>query len=96
MTLAVYDDGGKPLGSLRASIMQMVIEPKSEDQENKKPQSRYSGYATTSANGPVFEVPAQAVTDLENTISRLRSDVNPSPAAQPKATSAHVSPTPMA
>jgi hypothetical protein len=66
-------------------------QPNPEGEQNPKPQTRYTGYATTSQNGPVFEIPVQAVTDLENTIGRLYSDAA-TPSAASKGTSA--APTP--
>jgi Domain of unknown function (DUF4340) len=92
LTLTAYDENGRTLGTVRASTMQTMLEPKPEDTQNTKPQSHYSAYAITSPNSPVFEVPVQAVTDLENTVGRLRSDVSPTPAAQSKAPSAQAAP----
>lgn len=76
VTVTIRDDQGRSLGKLRVSVLEVTVSPKDSDE---KPQTRTFGYATTSLDSAVFEIPAQAVTDLENTGNRLHSDVVPSP-----------------
>ena len=78
VTITVMDDKGQPLGQLRASILEVTINPRSSDE---KPQTKTFGYATTSLDSAVYEIPAQAVTDLENTGNRLHADLAPTPTA---------------
>jgi hypothetical protein len=95
LTLTAYDKDSKEIGTVRASTIGMTFKPNQpnpEGEQNPKPQTRYTGYATTSQNGPVFEIPVQAVTDLENTIGRLYSDAATRSAS--KATPARTAPTP--
>jgi hypothetical protein len=76
VTISVMDNKGQPLGELRASILEVTVTPHSSDE---KPQIRTFGYATTSLDAAVYEIPAQAVKDLENTGNRLHSDVAATP-----------------
>ena len=74
LTLTAYAKDGKELGALRMSRMEVTVEPNSESAGSAKPQIRNFAYATTAADSPVYEIPLQAVADLENTVNRLHSD----------------------
>ena len=85
LVIALYAKDGKQIGAVRASTIQETMAPPEmpASQSAAKPQSRYIGYATTTVDSAVYEIPAQAVTDLENTVSRLRTDAlgKPKPSA---------------
>ncbi len=81
ITISIFDDKGQSIGQLRASILQVTVTPHDSDQ---KPETRTFGYATSTLDQAVYEIPAQAVTDFENTGNRLHSDVSPTPS--PRAT----------
>jgi len=74
LTLTAYAKDGKELGALRTSRMEVTVEPNSENGGSAKPQIRNFVYVTTAADSPVYEIPLQAVADLENTVNRLHSD----------------------
>lgn len=78
VTVTVMDNKGQTLGQLRASILEVTVTPHGPDE---KPQTRTFGYASTSLDPAVYEVPAQTVKDLENTGNRLHADVAPTPSS---------------
>jgi hypothetical protein len=82
VTITAMDNKGQPLGQLRVSILEVTATPHSSDE---KPQTKTFGYATTSLDSAVYEIPAQAVKDLENTGNRLHADVVPSSSPAPTA-----------
>jgi hypothetical protein len=85
LTITLTGKDGKELGELRGSMLEVTTTPQNSDQ---KPQSRSIGYVTTTLDPAVFEVPAQAVRDFEQTANRLRSDVLPTPTPTPSAAAA--------
>jgi hypothetical protein len=85
LTITLTGKDGQELGELRGSMLEVTTTPQNSDQ---KPQSRSIGYVTTTLDPAVFEVPAQAVRDLEQTANRLRSDVLPTPTPMPSAAAA--------
>jgi hypothetical protein len=88
VAITLYGANGKEIEALRTSILQTTTKPQNPDE---KPKTENTGYATTSRDGTVYEIPPQSVIDLENTTNRLHSDVMPTPAASP---AAHPSPSP--
>src|SRR5216683_2427588 len=96
LTLSAYAKDGKELGTLRVSKMEVMLKPVKPNPENPVtagPQKRNFAYATTGADSVVYEIPAQAAADLENTASRLHSDTTTPATAKPAAAAA---PTPAA
>jgi hypothetical protein len=84
-TLTLFAKDGKELGALHGSMLEITAPPPSSDQ---KPTQRSVGYVTTTLDPAVFEVPAQAIRDFEQTANRLHSDVLPTPMPSPKAAAA--------
>ena len=82
LTVTAYAKDGKELGRLHVSRMQVTLQatnPNVEGTNSPKPQKRNFAYATTGADKAVFEIPLQAETDLENTVTRLHSDTTRPP-----------------
>ena len=90
LTLAMYGKDGKEIGTVRLSSLQAIFTPK---QGNAKPITKYFGYATTSVSPAVYEIAPAAVSDLENTTSRLHTDLIGTPTPSPSGSAA---PTPAA
>jgi hypothetical protein len=89
LQLTAYGKDGKQIGSVRLSSLEMILKPKSpETTPNAKLQHHYLAYATTSTDQAVSEIPMQSVTDLENTIRRLHSDIAAAQRFLPQATPA--------
>lgn len=89
LTLTLYARDGKEIGAVRMStIQETTTAPETAEGQPPKPKTQFIGYATISTNPAVYQIPAQAVTDLENTTSRLHADVaaTPSPSAAAHAT----------
>jgi hypothetical protein len=76
VTITALDAKGQTLGQLRASMLQVSVNPHSSDEQQR---TENFGYATSNLDQAVFEIPAQAITDLENTGNRLHGDVAPTP-----------------
>jgi Domain of unknown function (DUF4340) len=90
LQLTAYAKEGTQIGTVRLSTVEMILNPKSPaSAPEARAQHRYFAYATTTNDLAVSEVSLQSVTDLENTIRRLHSDVVPTAQASPKATPAH-------
>lgn len=97
LALTLYARDGKQLGMIRLSIIQMTARPQTPN--NQRPLTRYTGYATTSLGPTVYQVEADRITDLENTATRLRGDIFPTPSPSPspaKTPAAAASPAPAA
>lgn len=90
LTVAIYGKDGKEIGIVRLSSLEATFTPKTG---NTPPVNKYYGYATTSVSPVVYDIPPSAVNDLENTTSRLHTDVMGTPT--PSAGGA-VAPTPSA
>lgn len=76
VTIRMFAKDGKPIGTVRTSLLEMTTHAHSSDE---KAQTSHIGYATTSVDSTVYEIQPQAVQDLENTSNRLHSDVVPTP-----------------
>jgi hypothetical protein len=76
VTVTAMDAKGQTLGQLRASMLEVTVNPHSSDEKQR---TENFGYATTNLDRAVYEVPSQAITDLENTGNRLHGDVAPTP-----------------
>ena len=92
VTVALFGKDGKPIATVRASVLQVTVTAHTSDE---KTQNKSFGYVTTTLDPAVFEVLPQAISDLENTGNRLHSDVTatPTPAPSP-GTSATTAPRP--
>lgn len=90
LTVAIYGKDGKEIGAVRLSSLEATFTPK---KGNAPPVNKYYGYATTSVSLVVYDIPPSAVSDLENTTSRLDSDVTGTPTPASGGTAA---PTPSA
>jgi hypothetical protein len=94
ITIAMFDDGGKSLGVVRASLLEITTKPQSSDE---KVETRHQAYATTSLDSDVYQIEPQAVQDLRNTADRLHSDAVPTPTPSPTSSpTAHPSASPAA
>jgi hypothetical protein len=85
LTLTAYAKDGKELGTLSVSRMEVTLKPSPGNAGTAKPQEQNFAYATTSADSAVYEIPMQAVTDLENTVNRLHSGPTTPASAKPSA-----------
>lgn len=90
LTLTAYAKDGKEVGKLSVSKMEVMIKPSNQSPQSTETEATRKqnfAYATTGMNSPVYEIPLQAATDLENTVSRLHSDAttpaSPKPSAAP-------------
>lgn len=85
VVITMYGANGQEIDALRTSILQTMAKPQNSDE---KPRTENAGYATTSRDGTVYEIPPQSVIDLENTTNQLHSDAVPTPAPSPVASPA--------
>ena len=77
LTATLYEHGGKEIGSIYVSQIEATMQ---SGVTTGKAASHTFGYATSSADKAVYEVPPAVVVDLENTASTLKGDVEPKPA----------------
>ncbi len=87
VTITLYGGNGRKIDALRTSILQTTIKPQTSDE---KPKTQNIGFATTSRDGAVYEIPPQSIIDLENTTNRLHSDVALTPTPSPTGSSSPV------
>jgi uncharacterized protein DUF4340 len=90
LTAALYGKDGKEIGTIRLSSLEATFTPKTGNAPAVK---NYYGYATTTVSPVVYDIPPSAVSDLENTTSRLHADVTGTPTPASRETTA---PTPSA
>jgi hypothetical protein len=74
------DKAGKDIGTINVSIIEMTM---GAEDPSKKPAKRYLGYATSTADKAVYDVPSDLVTDLEGTANQLKQDAAPKPSPTP-------------
>jgi hypothetical protein len=82
LTATLADSSGKDLGTINLSIIQTMV---GSQDPSQKPTRQDTGYATSTADQAVYELPADLVTDLEGTASRLKQDAAPQPSPTPAA-----------
>ncbi len=80
LTTTLYDAAGKVIGAIHTSQVEETATP---NNPARKPVTQFHGYAMASGDPAVFEIPPQAVRDLESTATRLHSDAEPKPAPTP-------------
>ncbi len=83
LTTTLYDAAGKVIGAIHTSQVEETATP---NNPARKPVTQFHGYAMASNDPAVFEIPPQAVRDLESTATRLHSDAEPKPSPTPAAT----------
>jgi len=89
LTATLADASGKDLGTINLSLIEMTV---GSQDPSQKPTRQDAGYATSTADQAVYEIPADLVTDLEGTASRLKQDAAPQPSATAAATPAPPTP----
>jgi hypothetical protein len=82
LIVTVDDQHGKEIGTVKLSQMELSTNPQLAAQGHNT-LKRFFGYAVSSTNPAVYEIEPQAVTDLENTASRLSAETQPTPAPSP-------------
>jgi len=92
LIFTLYGKDGKEIGWVKASELEVSVgAPSAKGSQGP----RHFGYAITSANQAVYEVPAQSVGDLGRTITRLESSLSATPTPSASA-SAQAAPSPAA
>jgi hypothetical protein len=91
LTITLYDAAGKTIGVIHASQVEETATPQNP---SAKPVAQTKGYATSSADQAVYEIPTAMVRDLETTATRLHNDAEPPPSPSPAAASHAGSPAP--
>jgi len=90
VTITLSGKDGKTIATLYASILQVTVTAHSSDE---KSQNKSFGYVTATTDTAVFEVPPQAITDLENTGNRLHTDLTGTPTPSPSPAAATPQPS---
>ncbi len=90
LTITLYDASGKTIGVIHASQVEETSTPQNP---SAKPIARTMGYATSSADQAVYEIPTAMIGDLETTATHLHNDAEPPPPS-PAAASPAGSPAP--
>lgn len=89
LTITLYDASGKTIGVIRASQVEETATPQNP---SAKPIAKTKGYATSSVDQAVYEIPTAMIRDLETTATHLHNEAEPPPS--PAAASPAGSPAP--
>jgi len=91
IAFTLYSKDGKEIGTLNVS--ELVVTNASPE-GGGRPAPQHFGYATTSANQAVYEVPPDKVSDLGRTITRLEGDLSATPTPAPSTSALPATPPP--
>jgi hypothetical protein len=84
LVITVTDLHGKPIGTVKLSVMEVSANPKAAA-AGQKSLTRSFGYAVSSTNPAVYQIEPATVIDLENTTSQLSFEAAPTPTPSPTA-----------